>query len=328
MANEPRLVRRDKATREEREQGSYYVGIVVGVRSDNRVTVRIPSLQVTIGPVMPLNATTSNPMSKGDSVLCAFTDYTNSTLVVFGTLNIKQDQYLSATSSSFSIDNLTATSASIGTLTVTGASTLTVLGSSFLSASTTIGTISPTELSYLDGLTSGVQAQVNSKAPSASPTFTGTVVLPSTTSIGIVSDTEIEYLDGVTSAIQTQINSKAPSANPAFTGNVSVGGELTYHPTPETSSVGFTIQLAQDGKIVKLTNATSASVTIPLSSSVSFPIGSQVTLIRYGTGSVSVVGSGSVAVRATPGPSLRAQYSSLIALKIDSDEWILMGDLT
>jgi len=69
-------------------------------------------------------------------------------------------------------------------------------------------TISPTELSYLDGVTSAIQTQINTKAPSAGPTFTGTVVLPSTTSIGTVSDTEIGYLDGVTSAIQTQLNTK------------------------------------------------------------------------------------------------------------------------
>lgn len=69
-------------------------------------------------------------------------------------------------------------------------------------------TISPTELSYLDGVTSAIQTQINTKAPSAGPTFTGTVVLPSTTSIGTVSDTEIGYLDGVTSAIQTQLNAK------------------------------------------------------------------------------------------------------------------------
>jgi len=69
-------------------------------------------------------------------------------------------------------------------------------------------TISPTELSYLDGVTSAIQTQINTKAPSAGPTFTGTVVLPSTTSIGTVSDTEISYLDGVTSAIQTQLNTK------------------------------------------------------------------------------------------------------------------------
>jgi len=77
-------------------------------------------------------------------------------------------------------------------------------------------TLSATELSYLDGVTSAIQTQINTKAPSAGPTFTGTVVLPSTTSIGTVSDTEIGYLDGVTSAIQTQINTKAPSNSPTF----------------------------------------------------------------------------------------------------------------
>jgi hypothetical protein len=69
-------------------------------------------------------------------------------------------------------------------------------------------TISPTELSYLDTVSSNIQTQLNAKAPTAGPTFTGTVVLPSTTSIGTVSDTEIGYLDGVTSAIQTQLNAK------------------------------------------------------------------------------------------------------------------------
>jgi hypothetical protein len=81
---------------------------------------------------------------------------------------------------------------------------LTVAGS----VSANGATISPAELSYLDGVTSAIQTQINTKAPSAGPTFTGTVVLPSTTSIGTVSDTEISYLDGVTSAIQTQLNTK------------------------------------------------------------------------------------------------------------------------
>lgn len=54
---------------------------------------------------------------------------------------------------------------------------------------------------------------VNTKAPSASPTFTGTVVLPSTTSIGAVSSTELGYVNGVTSAIQTQLNAKLASAS-------------------------------------------------------------------------------------------------------------------
>lgn len=67
-------------------------------------------------------------------------------------------------------------------------------------------TLSTTEINYVDGVTSSIQTQIDTKAPSAGPTFTGTVVLPSTTSIGNVTSTEIGYLDGVTSAIQTQFN--------------------------------------------------------------------------------------------------------------------------
>lgn len=67
-------------------------------------------------------------------------------------------------------------------------------------------TATSTELNRVVGVTSSIQTQIDTKAPSAGPTFTGTVVLPSTTSIGTVSATEIGYLDGVTSGIQAQFN--------------------------------------------------------------------------------------------------------------------------
>lgn len=70
-----------------------------------------------------------------------------------------------------------------------------------------------TELNYLVGVTSGIQAQINTKSPINSPTFTGTVILPSTTSIGLVSAAELGWLDDVTSSIQTQLNSKAASSH-------------------------------------------------------------------------------------------------------------------
>ena len=82
-------------------------------------------------------------------------------------------------------------------------------------------TASTAELNYTDGVTSAIQTQIDTKAPSAGPTFTGTVVLPSTTSIGTVSATEIGYVDGVTSSIQTQlntiVNTTIPSATPVGT---------------------------------------------------------------------------------------------------------------
>lgn len=104
-------------------------------------------------------------------------------------------------------------------------------GTVVLPATTSIGNVDGTEIGYLDGVTSGIQAQIDGKlgtttatatyAPLSGPTFTGTVSLPSTTSIGNVDATELGYLDGVTSSVQTQLDAKADLASPTFTGTVS-----------------------------------------------------------------------------------------------------------
>jgi len=76
-------------------------------------------------------------------------------------------------------------------------------------------TISSTEVGYLDGVTSAIQTQINTKLSSADAATTYQ------TKVADVSDAEISYLDGVTSGIQAQINLKAPLASPTFTGTVS-----------------------------------------------------------------------------------------------------------
>ena len=125
----------------------------------------------------------------------------------------------------------------------------TFTGTVTLPASTTIGNVTNVELSYLDGVTSTVQGQIDAKqdsaiaattyAPLASPTLTGTVTLPESTSIGNVSNLEIGYVNGVTSGIQSQIDAKlasataattyAPLASPTLTGTVTL---------PESTSIG------------------------------------------------------------------------------------------
>lgn len=89
-------------------------------------------------------------------------------------------------------------------------------GSGIVSASS----VTSTEAGYLSGVTSAIQTQINTKAPSASPTFTGTVTTPATASRALVTGasselaaatttaTEIGYVNGVTSAIQTQLDAK------------------------------------------------------------------------------------------------------------------------
>jgi hypothetical protein len=91
----------------------------------------------------------------------------------------------------------------------------------------TIGNVDNTEIQYLNGVTSAIQTQIDTKlasataastyAPIAGATLTGTVTLPSTTSIGNVSATEIGYVDGVTSAIQTQLDAKLATATASST---------------------------------------------------------------------------------------------------------------
>ena len=97
----------------------------------------------------------------------------------------------------------------------------TFTGTVVLPSTTSIGSVSSTEVGYLNNVTSAIQTQMDLKAPLASPTFTGTVVLPTPFTIGAVSmtatGTELNFVDGVTSAIQTQIDSKSPSISPSFT---------------------------------------------------------------------------------------------------------------
>ena len=104
-----------------------------------------------------------------------------------------------------------------------------------VTASTSITT---TELSYLDGVTSAIQTQLNGKSASthvhgnisntgALATANAVVVtdgnkniLASTT----ITTTELGYLDNVTSNIQTQLNGKAASGH--VHGNITNGGAL------------------------------------------------------------------------------------------------------
>jgi hypothetical protein len=106
----------------------------------------------------------------------------------------------------------------------------TFTGTVTLPEGTSIGQVSNIELGYVNGVTSGIQTQLDAKAPLASPTFTGNVTLPSSTTIGSVSNLEMGYLDGATSNLQIQIDAKAPLASPTFTGSVTL---------PATTSIGL-----------------------------------------------------------------------------------------
>jgi hypothetical protein len=89
-----------------------------------------------------------------------------------------------------------------------------------LPSTTSIGTITETELSYVDGVTSSIQTQINTKAPSASPTFTGTVVLPDNT-VALGTKTTGDYVATITGG--TGVTSTAATTGEGTTHTLSIG---------------------------------------------------------------------------------------------------------
>jgi hypothetical protein len=77
-----------------------------------------------------------------------------------------------------------------------------------------VANVTDTEIGYLDGVTSAIQTQIDTKAPIASPTFTGTVTIPSGASI----------------------SGFAPLASPTFTGTVTLPDNTVALGTKTTGS--------------------------------------------------------------------------------------------
>lgn len=90
-----------------------------------------------------------------------------------------------------------------------------------------------TELSYIKGLSSAIQTQLNSKAATLSGTineiayFNSASTITSLTVSTYPSLTELSYIKGLTSAIQTQLNSKQATLTNPVTGTGTIN-ELAY----------------------------------------------------------------------------------------------------
>ena len=134
--------------------------------------------------------------------------------------------------------------------------------------------VTSTELGYVDGVTSAIQTQIDSKQATITGAATTIDDADLTASRALVSDgsgkvavsavtsTEIGYLDGVSSAIQTQLNTKAPLAGATFTGQVNmsddlvVTGNLTVN--GDTTTVNSENKVIQD-RFIMLANAVSGA---------------------------------------------------------------------
>ena len=102
-------------------------------------------------------------------------------------------------------------------------------------------------------------------------------------------------------------------------------GELTLNAQTGTT---YTLVLTDSAKFVTLSNASAITATVPPNSSVAVPTGTQVNLMQLGAGQVTVAAGAGVTLRSA-GTLVKtsAQYAVATLLKIDTDTWVLVGNL-
>jgi hypothetical protein len=91
----------------------------------------------------------------------------------------------------------------------------------------------------------------------------------------------------------------------------------------------YTLVLADAHKLVTQSNADGITTTIPPNADVAFEIGDQVNLLQLGAGQVTVAAGAGVTIRSEGTKlKLKGQYAAATCIKIASDEWVLVGNLS
>ena len=127
------------------------------------------------------------------------------------------------------------------------------------------GAVSNLEFSYLDGVTSAIQTQINAKQATITGAATTIVSSDLTASraaisnssgkiaVSTVTDTELGYVSGVTSAIQTQLGTKLTASN-----NLSDVSSTSTARTNLGLAIGTNVQ-AYDAELAAIAGLTSAA---------------------------------------------------------------------
>tara|TARA_B110000495_G_scaffold119331_1_gene103510 strand:+ start:609 stop:1538 length:930 start_codon:yes stop_codon:yes gene_type:complete len=106
---------------------------------------------------------------------------------------------------------------------------------------------------------------------------------------------------------------------------------LTFSINAQTGTT-YTSVLADAGKIITCSNGSAITFTIPPNSSVAYPIGSSLTIISIGVGLTTFAQGSGVTIASTgataTAPILRVRHSSATAIKIGTDLWQVVGDIS
>lgn len=95
------------------------------------------------------------------------------------------------------------------------------------------------------------------------------------------------------------------------------------------TGTAYTIGTADVGQLVTLANAGGETITIPANATTAFAIGDQVNFMNLATGTATFVAGGTAVIRSAGSKlKLTTQYAVCTVLKIDTDAWVMVGNVS
>lgn len=181
-------------------------------------------------------------------------------------------------------------------------------------------TISPTELSYLDGVSSAIQTQLNAKEP----TITTLSIAKGGTG-ATTAGAALAALGGAASGANTDITALDQDVTVTATGTIAANS-IGYRGLPQNAQTGaYTLALSDHGK--QVSNTTGGWV-IPANGSVAFPIGTAIVVFNN-SGSNQTISITTDTLRqagtANTGSRTLAQYGLATCVKVASTTWVISG---
>jgi hypothetical protein len=157
-----------------------------------------------------------------------------------------------------------------------------------------VANVSDTEIGYLDGVTSAIQTQLNTKSPSASPTFTGSVT-------------------------------GNPAVATTSTGTTGFG----YMGLPQNGATTGSYGVVASDAGTHIYSSATRTVTIPANGTIAMPIGSTVVFIAGPGATVTIAITTDTMYLAglgTTGSRTLAPFGMATAVKITSTSWMISGN--
>ena len=94
------------------------------------------------------------------------------------------------------------------------------------------------------------------------------------------------------------------------------------------AGTAYTAALTDVGKLINFTSGTAVVFTIPAATAVAFAVGDQINIYQGGSANATITPAATVTIRSS-GAKLKTndQFSVATCIKIDTNEWIAVGNL-